>query len=74
MYNNKNKIDHDTKKDYYYLQQNNNHNIIDINNENNQNEELPVSTKIQEKKTELKVKISMMKRNLIEFKREIEKS
>ena len=39
-----------------------------------EDEELPLSTKIQEKKTELKVKISMMKRNVIEFKREIEKS
>ncbi len=37
-------------------------------------DELPLSTKIQERKTELKVKISMMKRNVIEFKREIEKS
>jgi hypothetical protein len=76
MFNNKYKIENDTKQNYYYKQENNdqNLNVIDTNKEINENEDLPLSTKIQEKKTEVKVKISMMKRNIIEFKREIDKS
>ena len=76
MFNNKYKIENDTKQNYYYKQENNdqNLNVIDKNKEINENEDLPLSTKIQEKKTEVKVKISMMKRNIIEFKREIDKS
>jgi len=76
MFNNKYKIENDTKQNYYYKQENNdqNLNVIDKNKDINENEDLPLSSKIQEKKTEVKVKISMMKRNIIEFKREIDKS
>lgn len=76
MFNNKYKNENDTKQNYYYKQENNDQNLnfIDKNKEINENEDLPLSTKIQEKKTEVKVKISMMKRNIIEFKREIDKS
>lgn len=76
MFSNNYKIENDTKQNYYYKQENNdkNLNVIEKNKEINENEDLPLSTKIQEKKTEVKVKISMMKRNIIEFKREIDKS
>jgi len=76
MFNNKYKIENDTKQNYYNKQENNdqNLNVIDKNKDINENEDLPLSSKIQEKKTEVKVKISMMKRNIIEFKREIDKS
>jgi hypothetical protein len=77
MYKNQNKSHNEIEDNYYYQQEETNDQnfmINDRNIESNQHEELPLSTKIQEKKTEVKVKISMLKRNVIEFKREIDKS